>query len=831
MIIPDRNHQVNDSLLENRHILVDEDLPQAEVSIEMVAGTLGTEVASLEFDTLEQFDFEPFAIDLTSIDRQQLFAIADRLNMRVATQIDGPLGQTAKHLSQLNTIASRQASINHAYSLALKYARIGLKLLGSAGWQQEYDTTLSAHELAIAAAAKCDEFELMNHWIERVTTHVQQPSALVEICIVKIQSSIAGARPLAATQLGSLMLAQLGVLLPALPTKIAVDRAIQKIDDSIQQLSALPPMTDARTLAIVRVAAAMMGACYAIDPHLYALVIALQVKLAIAHGTHASSAYSFAAYAIVLNNYSQNVASGDRFSRLAYDLAIAAATVSSVTPLEQQTYQWQSRTLAAIGLFLTHRTAHLRDTMPIFEAGYRAGLETDRLADANYNLGGLIAAAFWCGEDLPKQAARLLTNRSLVRNEQQLTSERWEIYDITIRFLLSNPVDRESIVDEDLQLAGKDAEQIFGCYFHRAMLGLLMGDLSQASADTLKARAWLSAVAGSIDEVNYYCYDSLIALTAGNEYLDRVRANQKQLAHWAKYAPMNYLHKWQLVAAEICRVSGDKAGAIEFYDLAIAGAIANDYIQDAALANELAAKFYFTWGKTKIATDYLQSAYECYAQWGAIAKLHNLAQSYPQLFMKVCIPPFQHSTLETEADNGISSGKLRQLELFNADYTAATLAGTRSSFDFDTYIRAIAALYSEIDLDRLLRKLMDIVLEHAGADKAALLLNRDDNLTIVLEYDDGELDTLDLDPHSFDREYRLPLFTIRQVHQTQTIAIYQDANHPDLDRDPYFEEHQPHSILCVPIFNQSRTIGILYLTQVATYSQREKMLLQRSEDK
>lgn len=797
MIIPDRNELIKDLLIEDPDIFGDEDLRQREILVRSLATPSSKlEFSTLQFDTLERLEIQPLTAELTVSDELRLFALIDRANARVAATIDLPSARTIQLLIQLNARSSRQASAKDADLLALKYAQSGLKLLGTAGWQQNYHGTLLLHELAIAAAARCSELELMHQWIECVSRHVPNPTELVEICIVKMQSSIELEHPLAAIRLGRSMLERLGVRLPVSPTTSDFERAMADID-ALPQASTLPELSDLHQLAIVRVATKMMRACYAIEPHLYALVVALQVKLAIEHGTSSSSAYSFAAYAIVLNKDRQ-VTSAERFSRLAYELAIA------------QPSHWQSRTFAAIGLFLKHRTAHLRETIPIFQTGAQAGLATNGLADARYNFAGLVAATFWCGEDLSQQLARLTVDEET--SQQQLSSDRCKIYERTLQFLLGTSVDRPSLTDPDPLLICEDLDRIFIVHLHSAVLALLMGESSPAAIEISNAQKFLSAVVGSIYEVNYYFYDSLIALTDRDEVPERVRANQQQLAKWAASAPMNYLHKWQLVAAEICRICGDRSGAIEYYDLAIAGALANDYLQEAALANELAGQFYRAWNKEPIAAEYLRSAHRYYLQWGAIAKLHNLATTYPQLFMQAGIPVSDRQLpVESKTDDGFSLGALRRLESFNLNYPTATPPAQTSNFDFNTYIRSVEALSSEIDLDRLLQKLMDVVLEHAGADKAALLLSQDGNLTIALEYDRGELDTLDFDLHSFDRDYRLPLFLIRHVHQTQNIEIYDGDNHPYLTKDPYFEEHRSQSILCLPILNQSKAIGILYL--------------------
>ena len=64
---------------------------------------------------------------------------------------------------------------------------------------------------------------------------------------------------------------------------------------------------------------------------------------------------------------------------------------------------------------------------------------------------------------------------------------------------------------------------------------------------------------------------------------------------------------------------------------AIARAKENEYINEEALAHELAAKFYFSWGKQKIAQTYMTNAYYAYIRWGALAKVKHLEEKYPQL--------------------------------------------------------------------------------------------------------------------------------------------------------------------------------------------------------
>jgi hypothetical protein len=88
--------------------------------------------------------------------------------------------------------------------------------------------------------------------------------------------------------------------------------------------------------------------------------------------------------------------------------------------------------------------------------------------------------------------------------------------------------------------------------------------------------SYLSTIA-STSVPSLYFYVALTYLAAyptaarqpAKKLLKQAKRHQKQMQHWAKYAPMNYLHKYYLITAEINRVLGRPIAAIEYYDLAI----------------------------------------------------------------------------------------------------------------------------------------------------------------------------------------------------------------------------------------------------------------------
>ena len=107
-----------------------------------------------------------------------------------------------------------------------------------------------------------------------------------------------------------------------------------------------------------------------------------------------------------------------------------------------------------------------------------------------------------------------------------------------------------------------------------------------------------------------------------------IERNQGKIKAWAENAPMNFLHKYHLVEAELNRVQGNQKAASDYYDQAINGAVKNEFIQDAAIACECAARFWLSLGKEKIAEIYMGEAFFWYTRGGAEGKVKSLKEKY-----------------------------------------------------------------------------------------------------------------------------------------------------------------------------------------------------------
>jgi signal transduction histidine kinase len=140
---------------------------------------------------------------------------------------------------------------------------------------------------------------------------------------------------------------------------------------------------------------------------------------------------------------------------------------------------------------------------------------------------------------------------------------------------------------------------------------------------------------------------------------------------------------------------------------------------------------------------------------------------------------------------------------------------TGQAFDLASVMKAARGISSEVEYAKLLENLMKIVIESAGANKGFLVLCADGEAMIEAMIDErGETR---LGAIALDKCEELSLQLVRLVLRTQEWAVLGDAaREPHLAQDPYVTQHAPRSILCIPLLQQTRLIGLLYLENTKT---------------
>src|SRR5262249_15783274 len=265
-------------------------------------------------------------------------------------------------------------------------------------------------------------------------------------------------------------------------------------------------------------------------------------------------------------------------------------------------------------------------------------------------------------------------------------------------------------------------------------------------------------------------------------------AHLRQLEVWAENCPENFENRAALVGAEIARVEGRELDAERLYEQAIQSAHANGFVHNEALSNELAARFYRARGFDMIAHAYLRKARYCYLRWGADGKVRQLDKLYPQLRAE-------------EPRSG----------------PASTIVAPVEHLDPATVLKVSQAVSGEIVLEKLIDTLMRTAIEHAGAERGVLILPRDVERWIEAEATtSGEAITVRLRGAAVS-DAAVPESIVHYVMRTQESVILDDASaQNEFSADPYIGRHHARSILCVPLINQAKLIGLLYLENSLT---------------
>jgi predicted ATPase/serine phosphatase RsbU (regulator of sigma subunit) len=706
-------------------------------------------------------------------------------------------------LAQLNLMAGQKAVASAAYQPAFNYLKTGIGLLGAESWQAQYELTLALYVDACEAAYLCADFQQMEQLASAVLQRAKTVLDKVKVYEVKMQACASQNQLREAVITGLEALKLLGVRLPEKPSQLDILRGLVRTKlalagKRIEDLIDLPPMTDPYKLAAMRTLSKLISAAYLGCPELYPLIAFKHLILSIKYGQSDECAYVCAGYGIILCG-TGDIDSGYKFGQLALRITERLKTA-----------EYKAKTLFAVNNFLRHWKEHVREELKLLEA-YQSGLETGDIEYAGYAAHQYCFRLFYLGGELAGVEKEMATYREAIGKLKQGTALNYHnIYYQAVLNLIGdgeNPCrltgkayDEESMLPVHLQ--ANDRVACYNLYFNKTLLCYLFEEHAQALENAIAGEKYLPAVVGSAFVPLFTFYHSLTLLAAlpavspaeQKRLLQKVRSNQKKMKKWADHGPMNYLHKFYLVEAERCRVAGKDSSASDYYDRAIALAKENEYINEEALAHELAAKFYLAKGKDTIASAYMQNARYCYLRWGATAKIKDLEKRYPQLLQR--------------KSSGTRTGKIPTK--ISTD-PIATGSSASETLDLATVIKASQTIAGEIVLEKLLSKLMAIVIENAGAQKGFLILPDSSQLRIEAAGEvDGQLQVLQSIP--VETSQNLPLGMINYVARTQSDVVLSDAAREGIfTADPYIITTAPKSILCGPILNQGKLTGIVYL--------------------
>ena len=740
---------------------------------------------------------------------ERIFEIVNHLDIAVKL-IEQPAEQ--EELAKLNLIAGRKAQNSTAYSAAVKYFAVGRNLLASDRWQSQYNLTLALYVEATEAAYLNTDIDEMERLAEVVIQQAKTALDTVKVYGLRINAYTSQGQFLEAINTGLTILKQLDINLPESPDLEDVVRVSQKTQDLLgskkpADLLNLPEMMSPQILAVMEILNQISVPAYLTKPNLNSSIIMTQMNLSMTYGNAPISALGYSSYGLFLCAVVGDIDQGYEFGQLALNL---------LSKFKEK--KIEARVLFVTTTFIIHWKIHLRETLKLLQNAYSSGWESGSLMDLGYAAYVYGFHAYFTGYELSKLEQEMTAySKVLAQINQQSQLNYNELYRQSILNLLGETASRFLLfgeADQEQELLARyqqtdDQTGLWHFFLLKLMLCYLFEEFEQALEYIELAEHYSGGGTGMCNIPVLHFYASLTRLAVlpnspkseSENLLQQVAASQKNMEKWATYASMNHLHKFYLVEAERHRVLGEKTAAIEMYDRAISGAKENGYIQEEAVANELAAKFYLDWGKEKVAQAYMTEAYYSYASWGAKAKVEDLETRYPQLIQPLLQQP------QTSFD------LLATLVTITHSTTQVDRTSISDALDFASVIKAAQTLSSEIELDELVKQLTQIILQNSGADKCILVLPENETWQVKAI---STPETTELCSEPLDDCPNVPIKLIQYVKRMQSVVVIDNLQTDLPIIDDYLTQRQPKSVLCLPILDRGHLAGILYLKNRST---------------
>jgi protein kinase len=651
-----------------------------------------------------------------------------------------------EQLAQLNFQAGVRAKSSTAYASAARYFTICTELLGEEGWQQRYELTFSAHKELAASQFLIGNFAASLMLIELAKERARELVERAEISSLKIVQLTMESRYSEAIEAGLDALAMLGINLRVSRSdterqeeegdlQLAIQREMAEIEQQLNgrevaDLLELPEMTVPEIKAIVKLLIDLDPPTYITSQlNLYGLINVKAVGLSREYGNCQESVKAYANYGFILGYLQGKYQLGYQFGSLALKLSDKLKTATQ-----------KCKACLEMGGWIYVWSQPIKGAAEINLEGFKSGLEAGEIQFAGYNVFARISNLMFQGCQVQLLREEIGKYWSFAEKTQnQLLVETLTGMEQFVIALENTPSVLAGFGESEFVARCQSSQSFFGLclyYIFKMQLSCIYGKFNEGLKYAVAAKEILESIQGCTTFAEYGYYASLILLNLEDDVcqeeatklIEEVKVHQQQLQVWAESCPENFSCMYFLVRAEIHRRGGQKLEAMECYDRAISAAKENGFIHQEALANEFAAKFYLQWGKEKIPRAYLVDAYYAYADWGAVGKLKDLERRYPLLLASILTSP------TTPLTSTIAS-------------TASSSSNSVSTFlDWTTAIKSSQVISQVLALEELLSKLMETLMQNAGASKGVLLLSKADTLVIeaIANYPEESSQTIEV---------------------------------------------------------------------------------------
>lgn len=726
-------------------------------------------------------------------DDEYLFDIVNQMNRGLA--LIGDAAEKAR-LRRFNLTAGKRAKAATAYASARPYLEMAERLIAPDGWALNYDETWAIHMELAECVYLSGDLQRADQLFDVALTQARSLPDRMRAYRLRMSLYQFVGRFADAVDAALEGAALFGMHFPADPDDIDRATADERTLASqllggrrIADLQDAPIIDSPDIMAMVSLLVDASPCVYIARPALWPLILMRGLNLALRHGNNAETAGVYSAYSILLAGRFEDLSAAFAYSEMALALNRKLPHPRLWAVLNYRH-----------GAFVNNAKQPFATSQAYLEQGFVGALEAGNLVYA-----GLSAVALtWLGIDKGDSLPRIIETARKYAAFAQTNGNEWArtsacvIEDFAVRLSAAadaSPADKAGSADGDGQSRAEQRQRagfrdfqigVATALILEQMAAFLEGRFEAALQAAEQARGPLNSVAAMACEYAHHFYLALtlaaLADAAEPERRAQLRRRmdepRRKLALWAENCPANFAVRLALVDAEIARLDGDDARAMQLYEQAVDKARDNGGPLEEGVANAVAERYWRRAGLARIADLCARSARDCWRRWGAAALVAAVDRACPNL---------------DENDGPATDHGLKNLDMIG-------------------FVKASQAVSGEVVLDRLIEALMRVVLEHAGAQRGLLIRNVEDQLIIAAEAAVGR--------QAIDVSLRnapvtgsdLPISLLNLAARTRQRALLDDAGaEMEFAADPYLAISGARSVLCLPLIKQGELVGVLYL--------------------
>jgi histidine kinase len=549
----------------------------------------------------------------------------------------------------------------------------------------------------------------------------------------------------------------------------------------LDYIEKLPTVTDKLAQIKILLLQNAMGAAYLYAPKMIPELTSKQLSLSLKSGASDSFGLCLTCYSFILSMYSNkpqeaiklydvSVRMNERFKD---SVAIATSEFLYATFIAINHISWKSCSERLYDNYIFSR-------------------QIGQINIAFFSLITHFSNRFYAESNLEKMAEAIREILPIVKsNKQQNALSYLEILlAFTSDFIGEKIPDRPMIkylpeIEQIKEIAFKDSEftTLNHIYILEEMFQFFTGqyEVSKKRVDKMLEMKQQLGMVNSFTMHHFFLSLKLLKKPSPLKFWEKrfVRKTINLISKAAKLQVENTLSKSWLLKGLWELKKKDNANAMLFLQRAMDTAILYEQYMVAGIATYELAIIFQQLGMPELEKACIHQSHTQYNFWGAKILVRQLESAYP--FLQRGKEPFAIKQL----NSGLET-------------------------DFQSFIKASNSISSEINLDKLLANLINVLIENAAAENAFFIIPDNINQFVIQASKKGteKVETSQV----VANKRNLPISIIQYVYRTrETLILNNASNETAFKNDPYIQSNQVRSLLCLPVLKNNVVQGLILL--------------------